>query len=491
MYYAQKIIVLTFGLIVMARFSFGESNIKDPNVSGQFYDADPKRLSAMVDHFVSAAAPPAAGRPVRMILAPHAGYVYSGAVAGHSFQTVRDGQFKTVVIIAPSHFYGFDGVSVWKEGGFKTPLGTVAVDTEFTGKLIGSNEEFYFEPQAFEREHSLEVEIPFLQRTLKDFKIVPVIMGQASYETCAALATRLKEIIAGRTDVLIVISTDLSHYHDDTFARKMDRRTLEAVAALDSKKVWQECRVGTMEMCGCVPVTTAMIYAKLNGLSAQVLKYANSGDVTDDKTRVVGYSSVIFSGGKTEAAVEGVAPLSKEQKRRLIGIARSAIEEIVHKGKVFKVTEKDQRLQEHEGAFVTIHRKEHLRGCIGHIIGDQPLYLTVRDMAVAAATEDPRFPTMSKEELVDMDVEISVLSKPRVTKDVNEIVLSVHGVIIGQGARRGLFLPQVATDTGWSREEFLSELCEQKAGLPRDCWKDPKTHIEIFTADVFGEKDVE
>ncbi len=430
---------------MMTRFSFGESNIKEPNVSGRFYDADPKRLSALVDHFVIDASIPQIKDPIEMIIAPHAGYIYSGAVAGHSFKAVREGQYKTVVIIAPSHFYGFDGVSVWKEGGFKTPLGTVSVDTEFTNKLIGVNEKFTFDPKAFEQEHSLEVEIPFLQRTFKDFKIVPVIMGQANYETCATLAGKLKEVIADQTDVLIVISTDLSHYHDDKFARAMDRRTLEAVASLDSKKVWQGCRAGTMEMCGCVPVTAAMIYANLKGLSAQVLKYANSGDVTDDKSRVVGYSSVIFYGGTQEIKVEGAAPLSKQQKQKLTQIARSTIEEIVRTGKIFKVTENDPRLQEHEGAFVTIHRRGHLRGCIGHIIGGQPLYLTVRDMAVAAATEDPRFPAMSKEELADMDVEVSVLSKPRVAKDVNEIVMGVHGVIIGRGAQRGLFLPQVAT----------------------------------------------
>jgi AmmeMemoRadiSam system protein A len=145
---------------------------------------------------------------------------------------------------------------------------------------------------------------------------------------------------------------------------------------------------------------------------------------------------------------------------------------------------------EPEGAFVTIHYKNQLRGCIGNIIGRKPLYLTVRDMAVAAASQDPRFPPVSVGELDGTDIEISVLSRPRVVKDISEIELGKHGVIVTQGSwHTGVFLPQVATETGWSKQEFMSQLCSQKAHLPPDAWKDPKTKIEVFTANVFSEKD--
>jgi AmmeMemoRadiSam system protein A len=154
------------------------------------------------------------------------------------------------------------------------------------------------------------------------------------------------------------------------------------------------------------------------------------------------------------------------------------------------VKESDPRLKEEEGAFVTIHRKGSLRGCIGNILGRQPLYLTIRDMAVAAASEDPRFPPVTAAELSVIDIEISVLSKPKVIKDVSEIKLGTHGVIVSRDAwHYGVFLPQVATETGWTKEEFLSELCSQKAHLPPDAWQDPRTKIEIFSADVFSEKD--
>jgi AmmeMemoRadiSam system protein A len=163
----------------------------------------------------------------------------------------------------------------------------------------------------------------------------------------------------------------------------------------------------------------------------------------------------------------------------------------VRTGKKYSVESNDARLSSEEGAFVTIRKKGYLRGCIGNIIGRRPLYVTVRDMAISAASSDPRFPPVEVEELDDLEVEVSVLSKPRVIKDVEEIQLGVHGVIVSQGPfHSGVFLPQVAEETQWTKEEFLSQLCAQKAQLPADAWKNPKTKIEIFTAEVFSEKDV-
>ncbi len=515
----KKFLIIMLGLAAMIPFGFANSEIKEPNVSGKFYDADPKRLAAAVDTFINRAEVADLDKNIAMIIAPHAGYIYSGAVAGYSFKAARRGQYKTIVIIAPSHFYGFDGISIWPEGGFQTPLGIAPVDHDFTQKLIGRNEKFYFDALAFEQEHALEVEIPFLQRTFSDFKIVPVVMGQPTFQTCEAFAAALKENIGERDDVLVVVSTDLSHYHDDTFARAMDQRTLAMVKAGDAKELWKQCRLGTMEMCGFVPVTTALLYAKLQGLrDVEIARYANSGDVTGDRHSVVGYASVIFySIGKYKtflaaknsfpmqqrrcderseefscapAAGDQEGLLSLEQKKKLLSIARKSIENHVRTGTKLGIEESDPRLFKEEGAFVTIHRQGRLRGCIGNIIGQGPLYLTVRDMAITAASRDPRFQPVSEEELKDITVEVSVLSEPKPVKDMDEIVMGVHGVIVSRGAHHGVFLPQVATETGWSQEEFLAQLCEQKAGLPRDCWKDHQTRLEIFTAQVFAEKDI-
>lgn len=492
----QNIILLLL-LTMCARSGFSDQSIKEPNVSGQFYPADPAELAQEVQGHIEAASNPVSDKRIEVIIAPHAGYYYSGAIAGHSFKAVQNAPYATVVILAPSHFHPFDGVSIWKEGGLRTPLGTVPVDADFAKELIRKNEKFYFDPQAYNREHSLEVELPFLQRSLKNFKVVPIIMGQASYETCQALAQALKDVIADRQDVLIVVSTDLSHYHDDATARAMDHATLTAVKELNAGKIWQLCTLGRLEMCGFIPVTTALIYAQLKGLpEAQIIRYANSGDVTNDRDRVVGYSSVVIHAAENGAEEENAdkAPpestLTLEQKKHLLQIARRTIEEYVRTRNIPEVQESDPRLQEEEGAFVTIHRKGLLRGCIGHVIGDAPLYQTVRDMAIAAATQDPRFPPMQVEELADFEVEVSVLSKPRPAQSPEEIQMGVHGVIVSRAGRQGLFLPQVATETGWSREEFLSQLCSQKAGLPKDAWKDPQTRLDIFTADVFSEHDM-
>ncbi len=483
---------------MMSSFASGDSKVKRPNVSGQFYPADPKELSREVDGFIQKAAVEPQNRHIDIVIAPHAGYSYSGAVAGYSFKAVSQNQYSTIVILAPSHFVGFEAISVWDEGAFETPLGRVEVDESFTKKLISANKSFYFYPQAFAKEHSLEVEIPFLQKTFKGFKIVPVVMGQPEFETLKAFASSLKKIIGNRQDVLIVVSTDMSHYHPDSVARQMDFQALHLIKELKVEEIWQQSQARRIEMCGFIPVTTALLYAKEQGLNqVEVLRYTNSGDVTGDLDQVVGYSSVIIYKGEgnnsplQEKKAQEDDSLNLSQKRRLIEIAKSTIKEYVTAGNVLQFKENDPRLNEEKGAFVTIHKAGNLHGCIGNIIGGGPLYLTVRDMAIAA-TEDERFVKnpLKREELKDIEIEVSVLSKPRAVKDIKEIKLGTHGVILSQGRHHGVFLPQVATDTGWSKEEFLSQLCAQKAGLPPDAWKNPKTKIEIFTADVFSEKDL-
>lgn len=495
MEFRQSILTLILILVLsttMSVFGMDRQNIKEPNVSGQFYTADPTDLSSQIEEFISAAEVSPYDKHIDMIIAPHAGYMYSGGVAAYGFKAVSQNSYKTIVVLAPSHYVSFDGIAIWEKGGFKTPLGVVDVDEPFTAKLMASHEKFYFAPQAFEEEHSLEVEIPFLQKVFQDFKIVPVIMGQPTFEILEEFAKSLQKAIGDRKDVLIVVSTDLSHYHDDKKARQMDQGAIAAIKAMNIEKIWEEGHRKTIEMCGLVPVTAALLYAREKGLKhVDVLQYANSGDVTGDRDRVVGYTSiVIYNGGKSPLEEEG-SSLTLAQKRRLVAIAKETINSYVRTGKAPEITETDPRLLKEEGTFVTIHKDGQLRGCIGNIFGKGPLCMLVRDMAISSATKDPRFPPVKETELDSLEIEVSVLSKPRVIKNVDEIQLGVHGVIVSQGPRYyGVFLPQVADETGWSKEKFLSELCSQKAGLSPDAWKDPKTKIEIFTAEVFSEKDV-
>lgn len=465
-----------------------DNNIKKPNVSGQFYSSDPKELSAQVDRMIAEAGVEPYSTPIQIIVAPHAGYYYSGNVAGHSFKAVSRQKYNTIVILAPSHFYGFGGISIWDHGGFETPLGVVDVDEDFAKSLTGEHQQISYDPKAFAKEHSLEVEIPFLQKTFTEFKLVPVIIGQPSPQLLAEFAQKLNKVIGSRDDVLIVASTDFSHYHDDTFARKMDLRTIEAIKNQDAERIYRECRSGEMEMCGCFPVITSLLLAKIRGLTeVDVLKYANSGDVSGQKDSVVGYGAIVFY--KKQEKHGG--PLNPGQKERLIEIAKESIRGFVERGERIDFKESDQRLSENEGAFVSVYKNGQLRGCIGNILGNGPLYNTVRSMAISSATNDYRFKPIQKDELEHIQIEISVLSKPRRIKSIDEIDLGVHGVIVSKGDKSGVFLPQVAESTGWTKEQFLSELCDQKAGLPRDCWKDPqKTIIEIFTADVFSDKGI-
>jgi len=510
---------LTYFLVLLMVPPSHANLIKKPNVAGQFYDANPARLTAEIDQMMKAAPIAPTEKAVEVLISPHAGYVYSGPVAAYAYKAVSRRPVKTVVLLAPSHYFGFDGISVWQSGSFETPLGAISVDETFAKALLAKNKKFIFEPRAFDREHSLEVELPFLQRTFSDFQIVPVIVGQTSFDLNGQLAQALDEIIGTRQDVLIVVSSDMSHFHDAAFAEAMDAKSIEAIRRLDAEGFWQGCESGAMEMCGSHPVTAAILYARRRGLTPEFLKYAHSGNATGDMTRVVGYTSFIFykkpaeptseksgeekkpvrvmndGGGKmpeSKGDATGVAPLSVEQKKKLMGIATQTVQAFVKTGKVLEVNEADPRLVAKEGAFVTIRKNGQLRGCIGHIIGQEPLFLTVRDMAVAAASEDHRFTPVTPDELGKIDVEISVLSQPRPARSVDEIKMGVHGVIVRQGPfNQGVFLPQVADETGWSREEFLSQLCSQKAGLAPDCWKDPRTRLDIFTADVFSEKDLQ
>ncbi len=478
-------------LSLVSTRSWGDM-VKQPNVAGAFYSADPRELSDTVQYLKSSAGNVPADRQVEIAIAPHAGYPYSGPVAAYTFKAIARNHYKTIVIIGPSHFYPFEGISVWPKGGFQTPLGVVPVDEDFAQALLKENPKFQYLPQVYEREHAIEVELPFLQKTLDDFRIVPILMGDPDPQVCKALAQALDKLIGGRKDVLVLISSDMSHYYTYDVANQMDALTLSAIQDLDPQRFFEGNLSRKMEMCGFVPVTTAILLAKIRGIKhVEVLKHANSGDTSGDKSRVVGYSSVIFysnlltQGGPPD---EGIKALTQQEKKELLNAARQTVESFVQTGKTPSITTQDARLKEVEGAFVTLRKHGDLRGCIGHIIGQEALIETVRDMAVAAASQDPRFTPVTPAELKDIDIEISVLSQPRRVKDASEIQMGKHGVIVNRGGHQGVFLPQVAEETGWSKEEFLSELCSQKAGLPPDAWKDPDTALYVFTADVFSEQ---
>ncbi|MBI4550334.1 MAG: AmmeMemoRadiSam system protein B [Candidatus Omnitrophica bacterium] len=464
--------------------------VREAAVAGAFYPAEPESLSLMLDQFLESAgeAVPDARRPFA-ILVPHAGFVYSGRIAARAYRLLAGHDFDTVLLLGPFHRALFPGASVWSSGVWKTPLGNCEIDGELAQALIRADPRFRFIPQAHEGEHSLEVQLPFLQKVLRDFKIVPVTVSDPSAENCRALARAIVRVL-GETSkkVLIVGSSDLSHYRPDSAARPMDAAVLDLLAKQEAGDLASALNEKRGEMCGAAAALTLLEILKLTGRAdSEVLEYATSGDATGDRSSVVGYGAVLFW-ERQDSGLEGAA-LDESLQKELLSIARRAIETAVASPKApsYEPEVTAPPLKENRAVFVTLWKNGRLRGCIGSTQAAEPLYRAVRNMALQAAFHDFRFSPVTAGELAQVKIDISILSPPRKIKDAGEIVLGKHGVIVARGEKGGLFLPKVAEETGWTKEEFLSQLCSQKAGLPRDAWRDPNTQLFIFTTQDFGE----
>jgi AmmeMemoRadiSam system protein B/AmmeMemoRadiSam system protein A len=394
----------------------------------------------------------------------------------------------TVFLIGFTHRLTFDGIAIYDSGSFRTPLGDVLVDGQLAAAIKSESRRIISYPEAFDEENSVEMQIPFIQVAMKGASVVPIAFGTQDFTDAEALAGALALALKDRDDYLIVASTDLSHYHAYDEASAIDKRMIALLDTKKAKELYDEARLGMCELCGIMPVTATLLTAdKLGFGDVKVLKYANSGDTFGDKSRVVGYLSAAIY--KPDASTEGeLAMLNEAQRTRLLQIARESIISYVKEGKEKSFSEKDPVLNEPMGAFVTLHDKGELRGCIGNMVGQGPLYQTVADMAIQAATGDPRFPVLSPSEIDKVDIEISVLSPMKKVSGPEEIRVPGHGVVVRRGSRSGVYLPQVATETGWGREQFLTSLCSSKAGLAPDAWKDPATDMYVFSAEVFGEK---
>jgi len=478
--------LLVIGYWLLVNSSFAQ-DIKYPNVAGTFYPDNPQELSQLIDNFLKSANPEPVEGNIFALISPHAGYDFSGSTAAWGYKLIKGRAYKTIVVIGPSHYYGFKGASIYPEGIFHTPLGDLEIDKEFTQKLLNKDSEIFFEPRAFEKEHSVEVQLPFLQKTLSNFKIVPVVMGDCSFTTCQKLANLIQQAIGQRQDVLVVASSDMYHGYDYQEADIIDNLTLSYLKNMDAGGLYNGLRQGKLQLCGGFPVVSTLILAKeLGHNKLKILEHTNSALVTGKKMKgnwTVGYTSCVIDKEGEDAM------LNANQRKKLLEIARKSIEAYLKTGKKLELTESDPLLLKEMGSFVTLHKHGDLRGCIGNLIGDKPLYLMVRDMAVESAMNDPRFSPVQLTELENIEIEISVLSPLERINDTDKIKLGVHGVLVRRGFNSGVFLPQVATETGWSKEEFLSNLCAHKAGLSPSAWKDKSTEIYIFTAEVFSEKD--
>jgi len=431
--------------------------VRPPAVAGQFYAADPAVLRADVRRLLDEAAPPEPRRAPKALIAPHAGYVYSGPVAATAYARLaplRD-RVRTVVLLGPTHRVAVNGLALPGADRFATPLGEVDIDADAVTR-IADLPQVVESPRAHALEHSLEVHLPFLVETLGRFRLVPLAVGQASPEAVAEVLDRLW----GGPETLIVVSSDLSHYQPYAAARRTDEATVRRVLAFSQD-------IDPHEACGAAPVNGLLLAAQRRGLGAELLDLRNSGDTAGDRSRVVGYASIALFEGGTSAF-----PRDDEDARgrALVRLARAAIARQL--GRDDRVSADAPWLREPGAVFVTLHRQGALRGCIGSLEARRPLREDVEKNARSAAFLDPRFTPLSLRELDDVEVEVSLLSPPEPIRFTDEADLlrqlrpGVDGLILEQGPHRGTFLPQV-----WEQlpdpAEFLAHL-KRKAGLPAD-----------------------
>jgi MEMO1 family protein len=466
----------------------GPAHARPPAVAGSFYPDDPSDLRAMITDFLSKApAVTVPGRPLAVI-APHAGYIYSGPTAAAGFKAITGNSYDTVIVIGPSHHYSFDGSAVYADGPYRTPLGDVPLDTELIDSITKKGERITKNGLPHLPEHSVEVEVPFLQVVLGDFKIVPIVMGDQTLASCEDLAHAIAASVGGKK-VLIVASSDLSHYYSRTKARELDGVLRKFLEKNDPNGLYEALVTRKTEACGGGPIVTALLAAKeLGSTGVVVAKYDDSGTETGTTDAVVGYISAVVYGRGGVPAGEGGGTLSGAEKTELLKLARRTIECGLSGESFPDYTGKSSNLIKNGAAFVTLKEHGELRGCVGFTEPVYPLWEAVERAAALAAFRDTRFFPVTKAELKDISIEVSVLSDLVRIKSADDIVIGTHGVVIRKGDRSGLFLPQVPVEQGWNREQYLQYLCEEKAGLLPDDWKEKDAELYVFTTDIFSEE---
>ncbi len=471
--------------------------IREAVVAGQFYPGDKKLLQKTVDDLLTKTSRTKIPGKIIGIVVPHAGYPYSGPTAAYAYKLIAENDIQTVIMLGPTHRVYIKGFAVYGQGSWETPLGKVAIDESIAQTIIKQSDKIKNLPEAHSEEHSLEVQIPFLQRSLKDFKIVPIMCLEPTFEECQTIAQAIANAVKDKK-ILILASSDLYHGYSYDACKKTDALTLSYLEKFDPEGLYNALKQDKAQACGGYPIVIAMLTSKLLGANhSQILYRTNSNDVMGERGGYcVGYASAVFykTGPQSkhneikssDINQSDTIQLTEQEKKELLKIARTTIEHHITGKKVPEFKPITEKLKEHYGVFVTLKKKGQLRGCIGYVQGIKPLYQAVSDMAIAASTEDPRFPQVTANELKDITIEITVMTPLKRIKNINEIQVGKHGLVIKRGYYQGLLLPQVATEEGWDRETFLKHTC-WKAGLPEDAWQDKETEIYIFSGTIFKE----
>ncbi len=471
---------------------------RNPSVAGAFYPSEPELLKKEVSSFLGKAGSGAATGQILGFIVPHAGYAYSGAVAGIGFNAVRDVDFKTLIIIGTGHRYASDKAAVYGGGSFLTPLGEVRVDEQITAELMKNPKFFEKSSAAHEGEHSIEVQLPFLQMIKREkVKIVPILISTVDTAVLGEIGRILAET-AKKNFALICVSSDLSHYPPAELARRADNSILLALQTAVRIKDISYFRLANRlilekggENLSCVCCGEGAVMA---GAAAclesgaddfQILKYVNSGEISGDTSQSVGYAAGIFI--KTGAVSGKTVSLSPENRKHLLALARKSIENFPAKRRHMELELSDEPALNLPGAvFVTLHKNKRLRGCIGTMEPRSILQDAVAQFACAAAFDDTRFDPVTVDELKTVKIEISVLSPLEKIPSAELIEPGRHGVYIRKGGRSGTYLPQVWEHFS-SKDDFLNSLCAEKTGLNADDWKKSSTELYRYTVECFEE----
>lgn len=449
------------------------STIRPAAVAGLFYPDNPIELKRTVADLLAQAGTGTARPAPKALIVPHAGYIYSGAVAASAFSALADlrGRIRRVVLLGPTHRVPVRGLALPEAERFATPLGEVPLDCAGMQALAGLPQVMR-SAAAHQMEHSLEVQLPFLQQVLGDFQLLPLAVGDAS----AAEVAEVLEQVWGGDETLIVISSDLSHFLPDALARQVDGETVKAILALNP-------HLNHEQACGATPVNGLLLAAQRHGLYPLALDVRNSSDTAGDPERVVGYAAFAF-----QPAADSDRP-DEEKGATLLKLARAEIASKL--GQPGAASTQSDWLAEPGATFVTLTRHGELRGCIGTLEAHRPLGVDVRENAVAAAFRDPRFMPLSRTEFDEIRVEVSLLSPTEPLAVDDEVAAlaalrpHVDGVVFEYGHYRSTFLPQV-----WEQlpepAEFLAHL-KRKAGLPVDFWAE-QVKLSRYTVSKWKEE---
>ena len=468
-----------------------------PQVAGGFYPAEKADLVRTIEGFAADPGAPnlPAGR-LAGVLVPHAGYSYSGKTAAAAYRTF--GLARTIVIVGTGHNMPILGAATISSGTLSTPLGAVEIDAAAVQALREAAPLIVDRPDAFKGEHSIEVQLPFLQVKGGAFKLVPVLMNGDDPEASRLVGEGLARLLRS-TGTFLIVSSDLSHYPSRDTARIVDAASLSALTeyAEDPSYFWMANRLlmqraGGRNLvcteCGEAAVLAGAYAMKALGASPHLIAYTNSGEAPGgDVSRVVGYAAVGWYAGPPEPR----PPLTASEKKELLALARKALTTGLTSGaEPERALWPDPSFDLPAAVFVTLRLKNarkdlSLRGCVGTLAPAYPLAEAVQQYALESALHDSRFSPVEPDELEHLSIEVSRLSPPRTVASAG-LVQKGQGVTLRQGERSGVFLPQVWEDIP-DMTKFLEELCAQKAGLPRDCYKDPRTRFQVFDAEVFEE----